>query len=91
MLRGVNFAFDKSDIDAASAVVLDAAADQLKECPNVAVRVEGHTDWVGTDAYNQALSERRAESVRSHLVEPRCVGVAADRRGLRRVAADREQ
>jgi OOP family OmpA-OmpF porin len=76
VLRGVNFAFDKSDIDAASAVVLDAAAEQLQECPNVAVRVEGHTDWIGTDAYNQGLSERRAEAVRSHLVSR---GVSASR------------
>jgi OOP family OmpA-OmpF porin len=76
VLRGVNFAFDKSDIDSASAVVLDAAADQLKECPNVNVRVEGHTDSVGTDAYNQGLSERRAEAVRGHLVSR---GVSASR------------
>jgi OOP family OmpA-OmpF porin len=76
VLRGVNFAFDKSDIDAASSVVLDAAAEQLNECRNVAVRVEGNTDWIGTDAYNQALSERRAESVRSHLVSR---GVSASR------------
>ncbi len=76
VLRGVNFAFDKSDIDGPSAVVLDAAADQLQECPKVAVSVEGHTDWIGTDAYNQALSERRAEAVRSHLVSR---GVSASR------------
>ena len=76
VLRGVNFAFDKSDIDGPSAVVLDAAADQLKECPNVSVRVEGNTDSIGTDAYNQGLSERRAESVRSHLVSR---GVSASR------------
>jgi OOP family OmpA-OmpF porin len=76
VLRGVNFAFDSAEIDGSSSVVLDAAADQLKECPNVAVRVEGHTDWIGTDAYNQALSERRAESVRSYLVNH---GVSASR------------
>ena len=76
VLRGVNFEFDKSNIDAASSVVLDAAADQLKECPNVAVRVEGHTDHIGTDAYNQGLSERRAEAVMSHLINR---GVAGSR------------
>jgi len=68
VLRGVNFEFDKSNIDAASAGVLDVAAEQLSGCPNIAVRVEGNTDWVGTDAYNQGLSERRAESVRGHLI-----------------------
>lgn len=76
VLRGVNFAFDKSEIDGPSTVVLDAAAEQLQECPNVDVRVEGHTDSVGTDAYNQALSERRAEAVRSYLVTR---GVSASR------------
>ena len=76
VLRGVNFAFDRSEVDGPSSVVLDAAADQLNECRNVAVRVEGHTDWIGTDAYNEGLSERRAESVRSHLVSR---GVSASR------------
>jgi OOP family OmpA-OmpF porin len=76
VLRGVNFAFDSAEIDGASSVVLDAAADQLNECRNVSVRVEGNTDSIGTDAYNQGLSERRAESVRSHLVGR---GVAASR------------
>jgi len=76
VLRGVNFEFDKSNIDAASAGVLDVAAEQLSSCPNVAVRVDGHTDSVGTDAYNQGLSERRANAVMSHLVDR---GVSASR------------
>jgi OOP family OmpA-OmpF porin len=76
VLRGVNFAFDSAEVDGASSVVLDAAADQLNECRNVSVAVEGHTDWIGTDAYNQGLSERRAESVRGHLVGR---GVSASR------------
>ena len=76
MLRGVNFEFDKSNIDAASAGVLDVAAEQLNGCPNVAVAVDGHTDSVGTDAYNQGLSERRANAVKSHLVDR---GVPASR------------
>ena len=76
VLRGVNFAFDSAEIDGASSVVLDAAADQLNECRNVSVTVEGNTDSIGTDAYNQGLSERRAESVRSHLVGR---GVSASR------------
>jgi OOP family OmpA-OmpF porin len=76
VLRGVNFAFDSAEIDGASSVVLDAAADQLNECRNVSVMVEGNTDSIGTDAYNQGLSERRAESVRSHLIGR---GVSASR------------
>ncbi len=76
VLRGVNFAFDSAEIDPSSSVVLDAAADQLRECPNVSVRVEGHTDSIGSDAYNQGLSERRAEGVQGHLIGR---GVSASR------------
>jgi OOP family OmpA-OmpF porin len=76
VLRGVNFAFDSAEIDPPSSVVLDAAADQLKECPNVSVSVQGHTDSVGTDAYNQGLSERRSEGVQGHMIGR---GVSASR------------
>ena len=76
VLRGVNFEFDKSNIDAASAGVLDVAAEQLQSCPNVRVAVDGYTDSIGTDAYNQGLSERRANAVMGHLVDR---GVSASR------------
>jgi outer membrane protein OmpA-like peptidoglycan-associated protein len=39
--------------------------------PDLKLEIEGHTDSVGTDAYNQGLSERRAESVRGYLVSQR--------------------
>ena len=82
VLRGVNFATDSSAIDPGSAVVLDVAADQLRGSPGVRVVIEGHTDSTGTEAYNQGLSQRRADSVRSYLVRK---GIAAERltaRGL---------
>lgn len=66
-LQGVTFDFDKADIKPDSAVVLDVAADQLKSCPGIAVRIEGHTDSIGTEAYNQDLSVRRAKSVQNYL------------------------
>ncbi len=75
-LRGVNFAFDKADIDEDSAVVLDVAADQLASCSNVRIRVEGHTDFIGTEDYNKQLSERRANAVRGYLARK---GVSAGR------------
>ena len=91
VLRGVNFAFDSAEIDGSSSVVLDAAADQLNECRNVAVRVEGHTD---SDRHGR-LQPGSVGAARGERAEPPDrpgrVGVAADRRGLRRVAADREQ
>jgi OOP family OmpA-OmpF porin len=67
ILRGVNFDFDKSNIRADARPVLDEAIDTLKEAGDVRVAVEGHTDSVGTDAYNQGLSVRRANSVADYL------------------------
>jgi outer membrane protein OmpA-like peptidoglycan-associated protein len=76
VLRGVTFATSSAEIDPASAVVLDVAADQLRGRSNVNVVVEGHTDSTGSDAYNQALSQRRADSVLNYLVRK---GVPANR------------
>jgi OOP family OmpA-OmpF porin len=67
-LRGVEFEFDRAELTPTSEVVLDAAAEGLRACPNVPVRVEGHTDSLGSEEYNQNLGQRRAESVRAYLV-----------------------
>jgi outer membrane protein OmpA-like peptidoglycan-associated protein len=65
----IHFQFDKSDIKPASYPVIDEIVATIKGRSDVrGVRVEGHTDSVGSDAYNQALSERRAASVREYLV-----------------------
>ena len=76
VLRGVAFAFDSDEITGASMATLDFAAEALRECPNVRTAAEGHTDSVGNDAYNQSLSQRRAESVRDYLTSQ---GVLPDR------------
>jgi OOP family OmpA-OmpF porin len=68
VLRGVNFDFDKSTIRADAAAILDEAARILREQPDVRVSVDGHTDAMGTDAYNDRLSERRAQAVVDRLV-----------------------
>ncbi len=68
-MRGVNFDFDKSEIRPDASVILDEAASILSGKPDVQIRVEGHTDATGPEAYNQGLSERRADSVRKFLVE----------------------
>jgi OOP family OmpA-OmpF porin len=68
VLRGVNFAFDSDRIDPSSAVVLDVVAETLSGNPGVRVRIEGHTDALGSDTYNESLSERRAYSVLEYLV-----------------------
>lgn len=66
-LRGVNFAFDKSDLTAESTAILDQAVEVLTRYPNLKVEVAGHTDSIGTDQYNQGLSERRAKVVYDYL------------------------
>jgi len=65
----IHFDFDKATIKKESYGILDDVANVLKANPNIKrVRIEGHTDSIGTDAYNQKLSERRANSVRDFLV-----------------------
>ena len=73
----VNFEFGRSTLAATSHGLLDEIADLLVAHPEVVrVRVEGHTDLVGSPAANQALSQSRAEAVRAYLVS---AGVPADR------------
>ena len=67
MLRGVNFDFDKATIRPDAAVILDEAASMLSSHSGN-VTVSGYTDSVGTDVYNQGLSERRANAVKEYLV-----------------------
>jgi OOP family OmpA-OmpF porin len=80
VLAGANFDFDQSYIRPEDFGKLDKDVATLKEWGNVKVEVAGHTDSVGTDAYNMGLSLRRAESVRNYLVDK---GIAADRLTVR--------
>lgn len=65
----VHFEFDEYEILDEYAAVLDRFADLLRQRPGVPVVVEGHTDSIGTEEYNQELSKRRALAVRDYLVE----------------------
>ncbi len=65
----VHFDFDRSNIRQSDAAELKKGIDFVKEYPGSRVRVEGYTDSVGTDRYNQKLSERRAEAVKNYLVQ----------------------
>jgi len=65
----VNFDFDKSNIRKVDIVKLQEAINFIKKHPGAKVRLEGHTDSMGTDEYNQKLSERRAESVKKYLTK----------------------
>ncbi|MBR4774569.1 MAG: OmpA family protein [Bacteroidales bacterium] len=70
------FAFDKFNLDAKAIEGLNKVITWLKENPDLMVQIEGHTDWDGSDEYNQKLSERRAKSVYDYFVAH---GVKADR------------
>jgi len=72
----VSFDTGRADIKPELRSVLDQFAQGLKSQPNTLVRIIGHTDSTGSDAVNNPLSERRAESVRSYLVDR---GVAGSR------------
>ncbi len=62
------FAFDRSEIRPQGKVALDQFAHELGGTHFDAIPVEGHTDRLGSQAYNQKLSVRRAEAVKSYLV-----------------------
>jgi len=66
-LKGVNFDYDKSNLRPDAVQILSEATEILKRYPELKVEVAGHTDSKGTDAYNQALSERRARAVYDYL------------------------
>lgn len=69
VLRGVVFDNDSSKITAQSEMILDSVADILSKRTHFKhIEVRGHTDSVGTDQYNQKLSQRRADAVKSYLV-----------------------
>lgn len=68
MPSDVTFAFDRSDVQPQFYSVLNELADTLNQYPSTLIDVVGHADSVGADAYNQALSERRASSVAQYLV-----------------------
>ncbi len=73
----IHFEFNKSVIRPISYPILDDVVRLLQLNPQIRlVRVEGHTDWIGSDAANQRLSQRRAETVRNYLVKK---GVDASR------------
>ena len=62
------FDFDKSTLKPAAVASLNSLAGKVKSLTLEVIVAVGHTDSVGTDAYNQKLSIRRAEAVKKHLV-----------------------
>jgi len=75
-LHGPQFDFDKATLKPDGKKLVDEAVRVMRDSPSMNVSVEGHTDSIGTDAYNQRLSERRAKSVRDYMVAE---GISASR------------
>ena len=76
VLRGVNFQTNSAELTEDSVEILDRVAGTLVANPEIAVEIAGHTDSDGDATYNIDLSQRRAETVMSYLVES---GVATER------------
>ena len=66
-LRGVHFATDSSALTSEAKSILDSAVGTINASSSSLIDIEGHTDSTGSDSHNEALSERRAQSVADYL------------------------
>ena len=69
VVESIHFAFDKEQIEAEFENTLDSLAEVLRLHPEWKIRIEGHTDSLGTEAYNKELSQRRANAVKAYLLK----------------------
>lgn len=76
LLKPIFFDYDKYDIRPADTEILKGNSALLKKFPNMKIQIEGHCDERGTNEYNLALGERRANSTKKYLTS---LGVTADR------------
>lgn len=76
LIDNIFYDFDKATLRPESTEALDNLISLLNENPNVTIELSAHTDNRGSDAYNERLSQRRAESVVNYLIEH---GIAQDR------------
>jgi len=76
LIRNIFYDFDKATLRPESTTALDSLIELLNENANVTIELSAHTDYRGSAAYNERLSQRRAESVVSYLIEH---GIAEDR------------
>ncbi|MDR3319797.1 MAG: OmpA family protein [Desulfovibrio sp.] len=67
VLRGVNFAFNSYELDGKAQAILDEVVNLIKAESNKRMLLTGWTDYIGSEVYNQKLSQNRANSVKTHL------------------------
>ncbi len=75
-LQNVLFDFDRSNLRPEADAILTPVLEMLQRHPALSVDIEGHADWMGSDAYNIGLSQRRAQAVVEWLVAQ---GIARER------------
>ena len=76
VIENIYYDFDKATLRPESKLELDKLVELLKKNPNLVVEINAHTDERGSDEYNMKLSQARAESVVSYLIEK---GISSDR------------
>ena len=76
LIENIFYDFDKATLRPESAEALDNLVKLLNDNPHVTIELSAHTDYKGSDIYNERLSQRRAESVVRYLIEH---GIASDR------------
>ena len=76
LIENIFYDFDKATLRPESQKALDELVKLLNENPNITIELSAHTDYKGSDLYNERLSQRRAESVVYYLIAN---GIAADR------------
>jgi len=76
LLKDIHFDFDKYDIRPGDTEILKENAALLMKYPKVKIQVEGHCDERGTNEYNLALGERRANAAKKYLLS---LGISTDR------------
>ena len=76
LIDNIFYDFDKATLRPESTEALDRLVQLLNDNPNVTIELSAHTDYKGSDKYNERLSQRRAESVVNYLIAH---GIASDR------------
>jgi OmpA-OmpF porin, OOP family len=68
-LNNIFFEFNKAELSSDSYPELDRVYETVVQNPNMEIEIDGHTDNVGQDEYNQKLSENRAKAVHDYLLK----------------------
>ena len=76
LINNIFYEFDRATLTEESTLALDSLVVMMNENPSVTIELAAHCDYKGDDAYNQRLSQRRAESVVNYLIAH---GIKADR------------